>query len=317
MFKGMEYVYEVYKEHSFSKAAKNLFISQPSLSASIKKTETELGFEIFDRSTKPIGLTEFGKAYIESIEKILEIQENFENYANDLSDLQAGKLTVGGTNLFTSYILPPIISNFSKKYPKIAINIVETTTANLEKQLFNGDLDIIIDNYDFDDNIYEKEFFAHDNIILAVPKDFSCNVLAQKYQICYEDIVSGKYINSDFPTVPLNIFKDSNFIFLKEGNDTRKRADKICHRSRFSPKMFLELDQQITAYNLACFGIGITFVSDILIKYVPRDNNLVFYKLETQDAGREIAFFYKKYKYIKKSTQEFLKIAAEFNNLCK
>ena len=51
MFRGMEYVYEVYKEKSFSKAAKNLFISQPSLSANIRRVEEKIGYPIFDRSS--------------------------------------------------------------------------------------------------------------------------------------------------------------------------------------------------------------------------------------------------------------------------
>ena len=54
MFQGMEYVYEVYKEKSFSKAAANLFISQPSLSANVKRVENRIGYPIFDRSTKPL-----------------------------------------------------------------------------------------------------------------------------------------------------------------------------------------------------------------------------------------------------------------------
>ena len=58
MFQGMEYIYEVYKEKSFSKAAAALFISQPSLSANVKRVENRIGYPIFDRSTKPLQLTE-------------------------------------------------------------------------------------------------------------------------------------------------------------------------------------------------------------------------------------------------------------------
>lgn len=56
MFQGMEYVYAVYQAKSFSKAAKELFISQPSLSASVKRIENKIGYPIFDRSTKPFSL---------------------------------------------------------------------------------------------------------------------------------------------------------------------------------------------------------------------------------------------------------------------
>ena len=57
MFQGMEYVYEVYKEKSFTVAAKNLYVSQPALSAAIKKTEQKIGTELFDRASTPISLT--------------------------------------------------------------------------------------------------------------------------------------------------------------------------------------------------------------------------------------------------------------------
>ena len=75
MFTWKKYVYEIYKEKSFSKAAQNLYISQPSLSARIKKIEQQIGAPIFDRSTTPLRMTEVGEAYISAAEK------NFSNRA--------------------------------------------------------------------------------------------------------------------------------------------------------------------------------------------------------------------------------------------
>ena len=70
MFVWKKYVYEVYKERSFTKAAQNLYISQPSLSARIKKIEEIIGEPLFDRSTTPLQLTEVGKVYIEAAEAV-------------------------------------------------------------------------------------------------------------------------------------------------------------------------------------------------------------------------------------------------------
>ena len=89
MFQGMNYVYEVYKEMSFSRAAKNLYISQPSLSAAVKKAETQIGFPVFDRSSNPIRLTELGREYIRSIESIMEVEQGFENYVRDMQELKS------------------------------------------------------------------------------------------------------------------------------------------------------------------------------------------------------------------------------------
>ncbi len=104
MFQGMDYVYEVYKERSFSKAAKNLFISQPSLSAAVKKAEQKIGFPIFDRSSSPIRLTELGKEYIRSIEIIMDVENGFRNYVQDTQDMQTGCVSIGGTNFYASYV---------------------------------------------------------------------------------------------------------------------------------------------------------------------------------------------------------------------
>ena len=87
MFTWKKYVYEIYKEKSFSKAAQNLYISQPSLSARIKKIEQELGAPLFDRSTTPLRLTEVGEAYIKASEEIFQIEQNMENYINYLNTL--------------------------------------------------------------------------------------------------------------------------------------------------------------------------------------------------------------------------------------
>ena len=67
-----KYVYEVYKKGSFTRAAKELYISQPSLSTAISRLESDLGFLIFDRSTIPCSLTAEGRIYIDSLEEILE-----------------------------------------------------------------------------------------------------------------------------------------------------------------------------------------------------------------------------------------------------
>lgn len=80
MLKEMGYVYAVYKEKSFSRAAQKLFISQPALSAMVKKAEQEIGVLIFDRSTTPISLTAAGKYYITQAKEIIRIQNEMKAY---------------------------------------------------------------------------------------------------------------------------------------------------------------------------------------------------------------------------------------------
>lgn len=92
MKQEMRYIYEVYQEKSFSQAAKNLFISQPALSSSIRKAERGIGFEIFDRNTLPIRLTEAGKLYIEAVEKIMAVERELECRLSEMASLNSGRV---------------------------------------------------------------------------------------------------------------------------------------------------------------------------------------------------------------------------------
>ena len=146
MFQGMEYVYAVYQAKSFSKAAKELFISQPSLSASVKRIENKIGYPIFDRSTKPLQLTEYGVQYIRAVEQMMSVKNEFVNYINDLGELKTGSLTIGGSSLFASLILPPVLSEFGKKFPMIRVELIEETTVKLNQFIRNGTIDMVLDN---------------------------------------------------------------------------------------------------------------------------------------------------------------------------
>lgn len=309
MFKGKEYIYEVYKEKSFSKAAQNLYISQPALSAAIKKIEKRIGCSIFDRSSNPVQLTDGGIEYIKSIEKIMDIENRFENYINNLNQLKTGRLSIGANNVFASFILPAIITEFTNKYPSIKVNLVESNTAHLEDQLFSGTLDFVIDNYTLSETIYEKHLFCSECLILTVPKEFSSNSFAQEYQLSIDDIRQGMHLDPATKAVPLSLFVDDSFIFLRSGNDTRMRTDKIFQENGLKPRIILELDQLATAYNVACYGMGITVISDTLAQKASYGSNMLYYKINSPHTFRNVFFYNKQNKYVTRTMEEFIKIA--------
>ena len=106
MLNEIKYVYAVYKERSFTKAAKKLFISQPALSNMVKKAEQEIGSPIFDRSTVPLTLTKEGEFYIRTIKQIMLLEKNIYTYFDDIRSMNTGSLAVGGSSFFCSFILP-------------------------------------------------------------------------------------------------------------------------------------------------------------------------------------------------------------------
>ncbi len=309
MFEHKKYVYEVYKARSFSKAAENMYLSQPSLSLTIKKVEKNIGAQLFDRSTTPIQMTECGMEYIRCIEKIMDMENGFEIYLNDLNNLQVGNIAIGASNFFSSYILPPVITKFKAKYPKITVQLIEADTANLERQLYAGSLDLIIDNYDFNETIYQKHYFYSEQMLLAVPEKISVSRKTKKYRLTSEDIAGNKHMDPHFPAVPLELFDQIPFILLRPGNDTRERADNILRESGVTPKLVLELDQLATAYHIACHGMGVTLISDTLALQNPPDTRIHYYKVDGPHARRDNYFYCKCNKYMTKAMKEFLNIA--------
>lgn len=308
MFQGKEYIYEVYKEKSFSKAASNLYISQPSLSATIKKIETQLGFPIFDRSTNPIGLTERGQKYIQYLEQIMDMEGEFENYMNNLDALRVGYLAIGGTNLFSSYILPPLLKKFMELYPSIEVKLVEDKTESLEKQLFEGSLDMIIDNYPFSQKIYDRTFYDKEELLLAVPSHLAINAGLEQVQLSTDAIIHNQHLLNTTPQVSIKEFQGYPFVLQRSGNDTFERSSQVFRNAKIHPKVLLELDQQVTAYHMATSGMGISFISDTLVRKVPADSRITYYKLNDPVVKRNLYFYYKHKKYVKRSMQEFFRL---------
>lgn len=311
MFVWKKYVYEVYKERSFTKAAQNLYISQPSLSARIKKIEEIIGEPLFDRSTTPLQLTEVGKVYIEVAEEITQIEQRVENYINDLAGLKTGNLAVGASTLFAAYVVPSLITQFNQKFPDVHIQLIEGNTAELEEMLGSNALDFVIDNYHYDSILYNKELYCEENILLAVPKHFAVNEELGMYQLSYKNIKNKNYLNQKYPAVPLGRFADLPFIMLTQGNDTRTRGDRLCRNVGFKPNIVLEFNQQSTAYMASSTQLGATFISDILVSQLPTFENLVYYKLDGEEAKRKVFFYYKTHKYKTRVMEEFIRMMHE------
>ena len=281
MFDGKEYVYAVYEEKSFSKAAQKLYITQPALSTAIKKVEKKIGTPIFDRSTSPIGLTPGGEVYIDAIEKLFALEQNTLNQLNNLNGLLAGKLSVGGTIFFTSFVLPGVLSEFSHRYPQIKIDLQN----------------------------YEKYYYSTERIILAVPKSFPINEELTQYQLTAEDIRAGRHSQAEFPVLPLPLLKSTPFIFVKEENSIYKRSMKMCSRQNYSPNIIMKPDQVVSAFNMAGRGVGATFIPDGLIVNLPYEVPLCFYKMNEELAVRYVYLYKKRNKYLTKAMEEFIRVA--------
>ena len=180
MLRDMEYIYEVYREKSFSKAAQKLFISQPSLSATVKRVERELELPLFNRSTNPVSLTEAGKRYIEAAEKIMAVENELREQLAELSERSSGRLNIGSSMFFCSYVLPNIVEEFRGRHPDITVTLSEGGSSVIADRLRNGEADFMLETEALDKNVFESVVWKREKLVMIVPAGCKINESLKK-----------------------------------------------------------------------------------------------------------------------------------------
>ena len=270
-----------------------------------QKIEEDVGVPLFDRTSKPIRLTEAGQEYIKATEEMLHIEKSFGNYLEACQNLQTGSLTIGSNQLLSSLVLPRYIGQFLQKYPNIHLNLVDDNSATLENMAMAGQLDLVLDNHLLGRNIFEQHILRKEWLLLAVPKNFSCNDGLEQYQLSYGDVVAGKHL-TEGKCAPLSAFGEIPYVAMTRQNETRRRSDEIFHDAGIKPKNILEIDRLVTLYSFVEQGSAASIVSDTLVQYLQNHNdNVVFYRLDSPHACRELYISYKKNRYYSKAMEAF------------
>lgn len=140
----LEYLVAVDKERHFGKAARSCHVSQPSLSTQIQKLEEELNIIVFDRTRKPIFVTEVGALIIKQAQVILKEHRRLLDIASDSGDELRGDFELAVIPTLSPYLLPHFLSDFSKKYPHVNIRVNEYKTEDIIKKLESDELDAAI-----------------------------------------------------------------------------------------------------------------------------------------------------------------------------
>lgn len=305
-----KYAYEVYKKGSFTKAAKNLFISQPSLSAAISKLEAELGFRIFDRSTVPCSLTPQGKIYIEGIEEILEIENKMRKKINDCSDNRS--LTVGGASFASYLLLTKICSGFFEKYPQISVTLdignVGSSLSLIEK-IERNELDILVTYADKHPNI-SVEPICEERLIIAMHKKMPGAEKLGRFAITRDEILTKRY-SSDREIEDMSIFSTTEFVEFPIKSDTHQRMSKILGNYRSSRYKIENAKHSEMHYNLMCAGICAALTNSLAIAQKPYDENILFFMPKCEESYRKIYLAYNSLSKNNQLIKNFIKVAKD------
>ena len=183
-----QYVVEVVKNGlNVTAAADKLFTSQPGVSSQIKRLEEELGFTIFERSGKHIsGLTPEGTQLVERFEVILGEVENVKRLADDFSHPDSGTLSIATTHTQARYVLPPVINEFRKRYPKVQLQIDQGTPEQIASMTDNGEADI---------GIATEALELFENLTLLPCYRWNrCIMVPQEHPLCDEKLLTHEAI---------------------------------------------------------------------------------------------------------------------------
>lgn len=316
MRREMEYVYGVYKEGSFSKAAKKLFVSQPALSSTIKKLEQELNTPLFDRSCNPIQVTEAGRIYVNTIEEIIEIEKRLDRYFDELHSMKTGSLTIAAGSFFCSYSLPLHLKPFLEQYPNITVTFMEDHAHDeMSRLLKSGQIDFVLTSTSEPYKNYSRQFFSQEQLIIAVPQKYITKDSLKEYQYSFRDVIKGRHTMPDSPTVSLREFKDIPFISLNRDSELYQRTQLLFQNVDISPRITMYLDQILTAYYMVWHGYGFSIIRDSTLNIVPlpadNGNNVVFYKIDDPLTMRNIYFYHKPSEYLSIAARMFIEYTKE------
>lgn len=143
--KELRYILELSKNKNISKAAKALYISQPSLSIYIQNLENRLGLKLFNRAANQFVLTYAGECYVQAAKRIIEISEQLDEQLFNIANNKTGQIKVAFPLIRGAHILPAVIPAFKKKYPNIDIAIVaESDSQTLEGLILNGEAEVAL-----------------------------------------------------------------------------------------------------------------------------------------------------------------------------
>lgn len=166
--KPYTYIVQIIKDGNITAAAEHLGISQPALSKYVRKTEQELGAEIFDRTTSPITLTRAGELFLKASERIQEEDRRLQKQLADIAEKQNAEFRVGIAPSRAPYLLPGILKAFREK-SSARVVISEAATGELHERLLTGELDLIISLREGAVGAFRRVALFEEEILLAVP----------------------------------------------------------------------------------------------------------------------------------------------------
>ena len=279
--------YTVANTGNISKAAKELYISQPAISKSIQKLEESVGCKLFSRSSRGVVLTDEGKLLYEHVSEAFETLTMGEEKLKRSIELGVGHLEIGVSSTLCKYLLLPYLKEFIRQNPHISISISCQSTNDTLKLLEDNKIDIgLIGKPENLKNIH-FDFLEEIEDIFVAAKDYLRNLKARGIQ---KD----------------HILQSSTLMLLDKNNMTRQYIDDYLQENQIIIKDSIDISDMDLLIDFARIGVGVACVIKNFVREDLENGTLVEIPLGFPIHKREVGFAYKTTTKPSKSLAEFI-----------
>lgn len=228
----LKYLVELHKTHSMTKAAENLYVSQPAISKSLSNLEKELGVKLFNSSHAGISFTKEGNEIVARTQRLLyemnEYTQDIKNYIQAVNKNIKGELSIGVNPSLMQSVFPKIVSRFVHNYPNVHVRITKISLADTYKPLDREKFDMVFVTWDEEKlqkhpqiNLLEKYLIC--NLVVCIAMDAN-HPLCNKISLTLNDIVSYPWIGSTLSGLDADV---DDYFFIKNRPDTVLYSDDI------------------------------------------------------------------------------------------
>jgi LysR family hydrogen peroxide-inducible transcriptional activator len=266
--RDLEYLVSVADHEHFGKAAAACHVSQPALSAQIRKVEDVVGVQLFERSNRSVAITPQGRAVVEQARVVLEEARKITEITGRVQQPLTGSLRLGLIATVGPYLMPHVLPALRKEYPKLDLYLREGLTEQLLGELKAGQLDAVIASDTFSDSTLRIIPLYFEPFELAVPRD---HPLATKARI------SGRDLRAE------------EMILLEDGHCLRDQAIDLCPANRRGHIRQFHATSLETLRHLVATGSGYTLIPELAVREDRQLKSLIKYrKFEDKPVGRNV-----------------------------
>ena len=248
-----------------------------------------MGTELFERN--PIKLTFAGKIFVEKAKKILAEIEEVKIEISDISNQSKTQLVIGVPSHRCYYFIPKILVKLNKEFPNCFIKIEEYPTHLLKTMIEDDKVDLFIGPESPDNTNYISNHICDENVFIAYRNDLGIN--CQKEEI------------------DLKLFNNCHFIFLSEELSLGQIERKICEDNDITINSVIECHNAETALAMVREGLGVSFLPELFVEFLPKDDNICYKKIKRMEYKRNLSIFYKRDKYLIKPAKRFIELFKE------